>query len=780
MTIIAAVVVSAISAFTTPSFAQDVRGRSVTTVVQDALAQMPVENKDVFNTEMKYLADCAPETVTILAGMLQSADKGANDLIEYALNGLCNYASNPANKVCLEKVKAGFEQAAKACEDKYNKAFLESQIRLLTPSEVKPFEEYSFTSTAKEALKALKSSSRKTRVTTLEACLEPDVLCPMLEKKFKSFSDDAKVDVLNYAGTFKREQLCGLAMKALGSCDGKVADAAAIALSKLGGNDAALALLNNAAKGGAVFDALSSIKADKLQDYVVDAISNARGEKLQDLLKLAGNMHMTGAADKVFSLLDNAEVSKLAKETLKGVVSANDASKIAGLLDAAKSPDEKDAYCEALKAAISSLSASERFDAVSKFLNAAKNPELFYPALAFSGTREAVKYFSEKNTDAAKASLALVDNKSAIDPLVKIGTDGSINAAVELMKKYIDNKDNLSLNLSSALEAARSKDVKSKIIGMLSSAPTLGSFLAAGKYLDDGNLKFDASNAVRTIASRCIDDIDYDVFVNYLTKAKDNYEKRGYADDGYAIKEIDKMVSEAVRAEYVSATPEELAEGFEVLFDGKDMDKWEGNLAGYTPVNGNIYVSAFFGNDMNLYTKKEYKDFVLRFEFTFTRPGVNNGIGIRTPEGVDAAYFGMCECQVLDHDDPMYKGLRPYQVHGSIYGLIPAKRVVHKPLGEWGTEEIRVEGDHIKVTVNGEVIVDADIREACQGHNVSPTGHEPNEYTVDHRDHPGMFNEKGHISFCGHGVGMMYRNVRVLDLSAKNAATAKTKKSKKK
>ena len=68
------------------------------------------------------------------------------------------------------------------------------------------------------------------------------------------------------------------------------------------------------------------------------------------------------------------------------------------------------------------------------------------------------------------------------------------------------------------------------------------------------------------------------------------------------------------------------------------------------------------------------------------------------------------------------------------------------------------------MTVNGEVIVDGDIREACQGHNVAPDGSDVNPYTVDHHNHPGMFNEKGYIGFLGHGPGVKFRNVRVLEL----------------
>ena len=210
-------------------------------------------------------------------------------------------------------------------------------------------------------------------------------------------------------------------------------------------------------------------------------------------------------------------------------------------------------------------------------------------------------------------------------------------------------------------------------------------------------------------------------------------------------------------------SPEEAAEGFEVLFDGTSMHKWTGNTTNYVPLDGTIYVTAQYGGSGNLYTKKEYADFILRFEFQFVQEGVNNGIGIRTPMGVDAAYHGM-EIQILDHDAPIYKNLREYQQHGSVYGIIPAKRVKFPSLGTWNVEEIRAVGDRITVTVNGEVILDGDIREACQGHNVAPDGGKKNPYTVDHRNHPGLFNASGHIGLLGHGPGIKFRNIRIKEL----------------
>ncbi|MCH5216025.1 MAG: DUF1080 domain-containing protein [Muribaculaceae bacterium] len=233
--------------------------------------------------------------------------------------------------------------------------------------------------------------------------------------------------------------------------------------------------------------------------------------------------------------------------------------------------------------------------------------------------------------------------------------------------------------------------------------------------------------------------------------------------EGAPVEFRDIYVNELPSTPRSQLTPEEIAEGYEMLFDGSSLYKWTGNTSGYIPNDGYMYVNSQWGG--NLYTIKEYSDFIYRFEFCFDRPGVNNGVGIRTPMGVDAAFHGM-EIQILDHDDPIYKDLNDYQVHGSVYGVIPAKRAKFE-LGKWNTEEIRAIGDHITVIVNGEVILDGNIREACQGHAVGDEGEEGNHWMIDHRNHPGLFNKSGHIGFLGHGEGIRFRNVRVKDLSSK-------------
>lgn len=192
---------------------------------------------------------------------------------------------------------------------------------------------------------------------------------------------------------------------------------------------------------------------------------------------------------------------------------------------------------------------------------------------------------------------------------------------------------------------------------------------------------------------------------------------------------------------------DEKKEGFSFLFDGTNLDQWTGNKAGYLVEEGAIVVHPEISGGGNLYTKDEFADFSYRFEFQLT-PGANNGIGIRAPLEGDAAYVGM-EIQVLDSEADMYKNLQPYQYHGSVYGVIPAKRGFLKPVGEWNQEEIIAKGNKIKVTLNGVVILDGDIKEA------STNG------TMDHKEHPGLLRPTGHIGFLGHGDVVRFRNIRV-------------------
>ena len=197
----------------------------------------------------------------------------------------------------------------------------------------------------------------------------------------------------------------------------------------------------------------------------------------------------------------------------------------------------------------------------------------------------------------------------------------------------------------------------------------------------------------------------------------------------------------------LTTTPTFAAEkGFKKLFNGKDLKGWEGDTKGYVVEDGEIVCKP----GGNMYTAEDYDNFIFRFEFKLT-PGANNGLGIRMDKRGDAAYNAM-ELQILDNTADKYKDLQPYQYHGSVYGIVPAKRGHLAPVGEWNTQEVIADGTHIKVTLNGEVIIDADLKEATK------------DGTMDKKKHPGLFRETGRIGFLGHGDVLNFRNIRVTKL----------------
>ena len=200
----------------------------------------------------------------------------------------------------------------------------------------------------------------------------------------------------------------------------------------------------------------------------------------------------------------------------------------------------------------------------------------------------------------------------------------------------------------------------------------------------------------------------------------------------------------------VELSPEERSEGFVLLFNGKNLDGWTGNKINHVVEDGTIAVRPGLGGHGNLYTEDEYANFILRLEFKLT-PGANNGLGIRAPLEGDAAYVGM-EFQILDNTAEVYANLKPWQYHGSVYGVIPAKRGYLRPVGEWNEQEVIVDGTHIRIILNGTTIVDGDISDSIRNG------------TMDGKDHPGLKRKSGHIGFLGHGSELWYRNIRIKEL----------------
>lgn len=185
-------------------------------------------------------------------------------------------------------------------------------------------------------------------------------------------------------------------------------------------------------------------------------------------------------------------------------------------------------------------------------------------------------------------------------------------------------------------------------------------------------------------------------------------------------------------------------EGFESVFNGKDLEGWAGPVDQYEVKDGAIVCKPHKGG--TIYTKQEYGDFAARMEIKLP-PGGNNGLAIRYPGEGDTAYVGMCELQVLDDGARQYAKLDPRQYHGSAYGMVPAHRGYQRPVGQWNFEEVTVKGPTIKVELNGNLILDTDLSNVTEFMANSP--------------HPGKDRTSGHFGFAGHSDPVAFRNVAI-------------------
>ncbi len=183
------------------------------------------------------------------------------------------------------------------------------------------------------------------------------------------------------------------------------------------------------------------------------------------------------------------------------------------------------------------------------------------------------------------------------------------------------------------------------------------------------------------------------------------------------------------------------AHAFVSAFDGATFAGWQGATDNYEVVDGTIRCKQ--GKGGTLFTVDEYQDFAVRFHFQVPAGG-NNGLAIRYPGKGDTAYTGI-ELQVLDNTAPKYATLKPWQYHGSAYGLQAARRGYQRPVGEWNYQEVTVRGSRVQVELNGYRILDADL----------------SKLESQLKNARGKDNTSGFFGFAGHNDPVAFAGVRI-------------------
>ena len=255
------------------------------------------------------------------------------------------------------------------------------------------------------------------------------------------------------------------------------------------------------------------------------------------------------------------------------------------------------------------------------------------------------------------------------------------------------------------------------------------------------------------------------------TLALGGCEPPGPADATLQIESVPSPESQAkVSTEGVNAlTAKEAAEGWTLLFDGETLEPWrgfkmEGIPFGWSADEGKIHLrqpdrgqgegEAEEGERADLITRERYASFDLKLDWAVT-PGGNSGVFFHVSEDRERTYHTGPEVQILD-DDLHPDGKKPETSAGSNYALHAPSADVVKPLGEWNSVRLRVEGDRVTHWLNGTQIVDYRLRTDDWKERVAAS---------KFASMPGYgLNQSGHIALQDHGDELWFRSLRILVL----------------
>lgn len=204
-------------------------------------------------------------------------------------------------------------------------------------------------------------------------------------------------------------------------------------------------------------------------------------------------------------------------------------------------------------------------------------------------------------------------------------------------------------------------------------------------------------------------------------------------------------------------TPQQQAEGWTLLFDGKSTTGWRGYKQDAAPDGWQAVDGALtrVGGGGDIITVEQFDSFELRFDWK-VEPGGNSGVMYRVGESAGATYHTGPEFQILDnaaHAD----GKDSLTSAGSCYGLYAPVKDVTRPAGSWNQARIVVNGNRVEHWMNGERIVEYEIGSPDWEKRIAASKF---KQWADFGRLP-----RGHVALQDHGDRVAYRNIRIRPLT---------------
>lgn len=216
-------------------------------------------------------------------------------------------------------------------------------------------------------------------------------------------------------------------------------------------------------------------------------------------------------------------------------------------------------------------------------------------------------------------------------------------------------------------------------------------------------------------------------------------------------------------------TPEEIADGWVLLFNGHDSSGWHGAKLDTFPTKGWVIEDGILKvlpadggestNGGDIVTDRTYKDFILSVDFKITE-GANSGIKYFVDptlnKGAGSAIG--CEFQILDdlrHPDAKL-GVKGNRTLGSLYDLIPAPDTKPFDINDFNTATVIVRGNHVEHWLNGVKLLEYDRNNQMFNALVAYS---------KYRDWPNFGNwQEGYILLQDHGDEVWFKNVKIKEL----------------
>ena len=151
---------------------------------------------------------------------------------------------------------------------------------------------------------------------------------------------------------------------------------------------------------------------------------------------------------------------------------------------------------------------------------------------------------------------------------------------------------------------------------------------------------------------------------------------------------------------------------FTNLFNGQSMDGWR--MAGpgkFVFIEYDKSLQSEGGMGLLWYTKKKYKNFILKIDWKVNRKNDNSGVFIRFSDPDNDPSIAVNTGYEIQIDDLAMPDGNPIHKTGAIYNFAaPSNNNIplaspSKPVGEWNTFEIEAINQKYSVILNGKKVI---------------------------------------------------------------------------